>query len=190
MLEKLPENKIHLSTETLKIIGEPIEKLFLWGQSSCVFTVGEEQRVLTFGGFGGPGRHARRNYSLLLDHKSGLLTEMIFKASPSPRMGHTVTTVGNSTYLIGGRGGPSEILDDVWILQSTGNTWSKLECCGNLFQPRYSLVENIDPPFLSRSQIFHGSSVSLYAGTDMQLLQQLQKFMYLVDSVMEAYILV
>ncbi|ONM57712.1 tRNA wybutosine-synthesizing protein 2/3/4 [Zea mays] len=136
-LEKLRENKNHLSTTTLKISGEPIEKLFLWGQASCVFTIGEEQQVLTFGGFGGPGRHARRNYSLLLDHKSGLLTEMIFKASPSPRMGHTVTAVDNTTYIIGGRGGPSEILDDVWILPSVGNTWSKLECCGDLFRPRH-----------------------------------------------------
>lgn len=124
-----------------------------------MFTVGEEQQVLTFGGFGGPGRHARRNYSLLLDHKSGLLTEMIFKASPSPRMGHTVTAVGNSTYLIGGRGGPSEILDDVWVLQSTGNTWSKVECCGDLFQPRYCLDEIVWP--LCPFSIFYGRSVSL-----------------------------
>ncbi|ONM57722.1 tRNA wybutosine-synthesizing protein 2/3/4 [Zea mays] len=62
---------------------------------------------------------------------------MIFKASPSPRMGHTVTAVDNTTYIIGGRGGPSEILDDVWILPSVGNTWSKLECCGDLFRPRH-----------------------------------------------------
>ena len=136
-LEKLPENKNYLSTAALKISGEPIEKLFLWGQSSCVFTVGGEQRVLTFGGFGGPGRHSRRNCSLLLDHKSGSLTEMICKESPSPRMGHTVTSVGNSTYVIGGRGGPSEILDDVWVLQSTENAWLRLECIGNIFRPRY-----------------------------------------------------
>ncbi|CAN6205519.1 unnamed protein product [Urochloa humidicola] len=138
MLEKLPQNKnYHLSTAALKISGEPIEKLFLWGQSSCVFTVGGEQQVLTFGGFGGPGRHSRRNYSLLLDHKSCLLTEMIIKESPSPRMGHTLTSVGNSTYVIGGRGGPSEILDDVWVLQSTENTWLRLECSGDIFRPRH-----------------------------------------------------
>jgi len=164
----LPENKNYLSTAVLKISGEPIEKLFLWGQSSCVFTVGGEQRVLTFGGFGGPGRHSRRNCSLLLDHKSGLLTEMICKESPSPRMGHTVTSVGNSTYVIGGRGGPSEILDDVWVLQSTENTWLRLECIGNNFRP---------------------SSLSPDAGTGMLQLQQLQKYMSLADLVMKAYIL-
>ncbi|RLM85219.1 tRNA wybutosine-synthesizing protein 2/3/4 isoform X2 [Panicum miliaceum] len=63
--------------------------------------------------------------------------EMIFKESPSPRMGHTVTSVGNSTYVIGGRGGPSEILDDVWVLQSAENTWLRLECSGNIFRPRH-----------------------------------------------------
>ncbi|CAL5062533.1 unnamed protein product [Urochloa decumbens] len=137
-LEKLPQNKnCHLSTAALKISGEPIEKLFLWGQSSCVFTVRGEQQVLTFGGFGGPGRHSRRNYSLLLDHKSCLLKEMIIKESPSPRMGHTLTSVGNSTYVIGGRGGPSEILDDVWALQSTENTWLRLECSRDIFRPRH-----------------------------------------------------
>ncbi|XP_062189340.1 tRNA wybutosine-synthesizing protein 2/3/4 isoform X2 [Phragmites australis] len=136
--EELSETKnCHLFTAALNVSGESIEKLFLWGQSACAFTVGVEQQVLTFGGFGGPGRHARRNYSLLLDHKSGLLTELNFKESPSPRMGHTVTAVGNSIYVIGGRGGPSETLGDVWVLQSTENTWSRLECSGSFFRPRH-----------------------------------------------------
>ncbi|TVU38887.1 hypothetical protein EJB05_12282 [Eragrostis curvula] len=136
--EKLSENESdNLFSVPLHINGEPTEKLFLWGQSACVFNVGGEQQVLTFGGFGGPGRHARRNHSLLLDHKSGLLTEMNYKDSPSPRMGHTVTAVGNSIYVIGGRGGPAEILDDVWVLQSTEHTWSRLDCRGNFFRPRH-----------------------------------------------------
>jgi tRNA wybutosine-synthesizing protein 3 len=135
--EKSENENSHLVSVAVRISGEPIEKLFLWGQSACVFTVGGERQVLTFGGFGGPGRHARRSYSLLLDHKSGLLTEMNFKDSPPPRMGHTVTAVGNNIYIIGGRGGPSEILDDVWVLQSTEHTWSRLVCSGNFFCPRY-----------------------------------------------------
>ncbi|GJN32451.1 hypothetical protein PR202_gb20963 [Eleusine coracana subsp. coracana] len=63
--------------------------------------------------------------------------EMNFKDSPSPRMGHTITAVGNSIYVIGGRGGPSEILDDIWVLQSTEHTWSRLVCSGNFFHPRH-----------------------------------------------------
>jgi tRNA wybutosine-synthesizing protein 3 len=130
-----------LSVTELRTSGEPIEKLFLWGQSACVLTVGGEQCVLTFGGFGGPGRHSRRNYSLLLDPKSGLLTEISVKDTPSPRMGHTITSVGSHIYAIGGRAGPSEILDDVWLLQSTENRWSREECSGSVFQPRYCQAE-------------------------------------------------
>ncbi|KAK1680165.1 hypothetical protein QYE76_041013 [Lolium multiflorum] len=137
-LSALSGNKSsHLFVTELKTSGEPIEKLFLWGQSACTLTVGGEQCVLTFGGFGGPGRHSRRNYSLLLDPKSGLLTEIIVKDTPSPRLGHTITAVGNHIYAIGGRAGPSEILDDVWVLQSTENRWSRVECSGNIFQPRH-----------------------------------------------------
>lgn len=137
-LSALSRNKCcHLSITDLKISGEPIEKLFLWGQSACAVNVGGEQRVVTFGGFGGPGRHARRNYSLLLDQKSGLLTEINVKESPSPRMGHTVAVIDNHIYAIGGRAGPSEILEDVWVFQSTENRWSRVECTGNIFRPRH-----------------------------------------------------
>ncbi|KAG8080376.1 hypothetical protein GUJ93_ZPchr0007g3241 [Zizania palustris] len=127
----------YLSTAALEISGEPIEKLFLWGQSACALTVGTEHHVLTFGGFGGPGRHARRNYALLLNHRSGLLTEIKVTESPSPRMGHTVTVVGNDIYVVGGRGGPSEILDDVWVLQNSKNRWSRVDCSGDFFRPRH-----------------------------------------------------
>nr|CAB3458087.1 unnamed protein product [Digitaria exilis] len=69
--------------------------------------------------------------------------EMILKEFPSPRLGHTLTSVGNSTYVIGGRGGPSEILDDVWVLQSSENTWLRLECSGNTFRPRWETLGDI-----------------------------------------------
>uniref|UniRef100_A0A0D9WZF4 tRNA wybutosine-synthesizing protein 2/3/4 n=1 Tax=Leersia perrieri TaxID=77586 RepID=A0A0D9WZF4_9ORYZ len=127
----------HLCTATLEVTGESIEKLFLWGQSACALTVGREHHILTFGGFGGPGRHARRNYSLLLNHRSGSLTELEVTETPSPRMGHTVTAVGNYIYVVGGRGGPTYILNDVWVLDSTNSRWSKVDCDGDLFRPRH-----------------------------------------------------
>lgn len=130
-----------LSTAALEITGEPIEKLFLWGQSACALTVGREHHILTFGGFGGPGRHARRNYSLLVNPGSGLLTELKVTESPSPRMGHTITVVGNDIYVVGGRGGPSEILNDIWVLERSNNRWSKVDCSGDFFRPRYCLDE-------------------------------------------------
>uniref|UniRef100_A0A0E0I1D3 tRNA wybutosine-synthesizing protein 2/3/4 n=1 Tax=Oryza nivara TaxID=4536 RepID=A0A0E0I1D3_ORYNI len=137
-LPTLSGNTTHcLSTAALEITGEPIEKLFLWGQSACALTVGREHHILTFGGFGGPGRHARRNYSLLVNPGSGLLTELKVTGSPSPRMGHTITVVGNDIYVVGGRGGPSEILNDIWVLERSNNRWSKVDCSGDFFRPRH-----------------------------------------------------
>uniref|UniRef100_A0A0E0EBY0 tRNA wybutosine-synthesizing protein 2/3/4 n=1 Tax=Oryza meridionalis TaxID=40149 RepID=A0A0E0EBY0_9ORYZ len=126
-----------ISPSWCHITGEPIEKLFLWGQSACALTVGREHHILTFGGFGGPGRHARRNYSLLVNPGSGLLTELKVTESPSPRMGHTITVVGNDIYVVGGRGGPSEILNDIWVLERSNNRWSKVDCSGDFFRPRH-----------------------------------------------------
>nr|Q8H4D4.1 RecName: Full=tRNA wybutosine-synthesizing protein 2/3/4; Includes: RecName: Full=tRNA wybutosine-synthesizing protein 3 homolog; Short=tRNA-yW-synthesizing protein 3; AltName: Full=tRNA(Phe) 7-((3-amino-3-carboxypropyl)-4-demethylwyosine(37)-N(4))-methyltransferase; Includes: RecName: Full=tRNA wybutosine-synthesizing protein 2 homolog; Short=tRNA-yW-synthesizing protein 2; AltName: Full=tRNA(Phe) (4-demethylwyosine(37)-C(7)) aminocarboxypropyltransferase [Oryza sativa Japonica Group]BAC20692. len=137
-LPTLSGNTTHcLSTAALEITGEPIEKLFLWGQSACALTVGREHHILTFGGFGGPGRHARRNYSLLVNPGSGLLTELKVTGSPSPRMGHTITVVGNDIYVVGGRSGPSEILNDIWVLERSNNRWSKVDCSGDFFRPRH-----------------------------------------------------
>lgn len=129
-------SKCFLSVVMLKIVGEPIEKLSLWGQSACVLnTVGKKQ-VIIFGGFGGLGRHARRDYSLLLDPQSGLLRELEVTSSPSPRLGHTSSLVDSSIFVIGGRGGPLDILNDVWVLNTTENRWSILECSGHFFKPR------------------------------------------------------
>lgn len=121
----------------LKIVGEPIEKLFLWGQSACTLNSGGQERILVFGGFGGLGRHERRNSLLMLDPQSGLLSEINSTKPPSPRLGHTSSMVGGDVYVIGGRGGPSQILNDVWALHTTENRWSLLECTGSAFNPRH-----------------------------------------------------
>ncbi|KAJ1266273.1 hypothetical protein BS78_08G138400 [Paspalum vaginatum] len=55
MLDKLTINrKNHLPMVPLKISGEPVEKVLLWGQYSCVFIAGEEHKVPTIYSFGGP----------------------------------------------------------------------------------------------------------------------------------------
>ncbi|XP_038981938.1 tRNA wybutosine-synthesizing protein 2/3/4 isoform X2 [Phoenix dactylifera] len=129
--------KCFLSVVMLKIVGEPIEKLFLWGQSACASNNGGQEHILVFGGFGGVGRHERRNCSLVLDPQSGLLSEINSTKPPSPRLGHTASMVGREIYVIGGRGGPSQILNDVWVLDTTENRWSLLECTGSAFNPRH-----------------------------------------------------
>ncbi|KAK7264475.1 hypothetical protein RJT34_32084 [Clitoria ternatea] len=128
-----------MSIAHFEIVGEPIEKLFLWGHSACALDDANHKKVVVFGGFGGTGRHARRNDLLLLDPYSGNLE--IFRTfdctSPSPRIGHTASLVGDCMFVIGGRTGPDKILNDVWILSTTKNCWKLLQCGGSVFPPRH-----------------------------------------------------
>ncbi|KAK8470851.1 hypothetical protein PHAVU_003G078700 [Phaseolus vulgaris] len=128
-----------VSISHFDIVGEPAGKLFLWGHSACGLNNAGVKKVIIFGGFGGMGRHARRNDLLLLDPYSGNL-EMVSTvgcASPTPRLGHTASLVGNCMFVIGGRTGPDKILSDVWILDTTMNSWKLLQCSDNLFLPRH-----------------------------------------------------
>ncbi|KAL4628383.1 hypothetical protein ACB092_05G234400 [Castanea dentata] len=117
---------------------EAVEKLYLWGHSAC--SLASEKKVLVFGGFGGVGRHARRNEALVLDPNSGTL-EVIGgvegSGSPSPRLGHSCCLVGDCAFVIGGRGDPVNVLDDVWVLNRAKSGWRLAECGGSVFPPRH-----------------------------------------------------
>ena len=106
--------------------------------SACGLGDADHKKVIVFGGFGGMGRHARRNDLLLLDPYSGNLdmVSTVGCASPSPRLGHTASLVGNRMFVIGGRTGPDKILSDVWILDTTKNSWNLLQCGDSGFPPR------------------------------------------------------
>jgi tRNA wybutosine-synthesizing protein 3 len=132
--EPVPNQNHTLSASDLYITGEPIEQLFLWGQSASIYS---SNKVLIFGGFGGIGRHSRRNYSLILDPISGSLATLDVLRPPLERMGHSISLVGEDLYVIGGRAGPLEILNDVWVLKKNVNEWMQLECSGDMFKPRY-----------------------------------------------------
>lgn len=126
-----------VSVDLLRIVGEPTEKLFLWGQSGCILNIEKQKHVLTFGGFGGEGRHARRNYTLMLEPQSGLLKEIDVLSSPSSRLGHTASVIGYNVFVIGGRGDPTQILNDVWVLHAVEKRWTLLECSGSIFRQRH-----------------------------------------------------
>lgn len=130
-------HKLSLSVVTLMILGGPIEKLFLWGHSASPLISEGVKEVLIFGGFGGVGHHARRNYTLLLDTQSGRLKQIDAIGSPSPRVGHTSTAVENILYVIGGRGGPLQIFNDVWAFNPTEKRWTLLKSTGHTFHPRH-----------------------------------------------------
>ena len=120
----------------MMIDGEPLEKLFLWGHSACTLDDLDNTKVLIFGGFGGMGRHSRRNDSLLLDSLWGKLKTISSQKAPCPRLGHTSSMVGDLMFLIGGRADPVNILNDVWALDAAKGDWKLLECTGTVFPPR------------------------------------------------------
>lgn len=126
----------HLSVVPMVIVGEPVEKLFLWGHSACVVDDKDGNEILVFGGFGGIGRHARRNESLLLNPFSGHLKVIDVEGSPIQRLGHTCSFVGDCVFVIGGRADPVNILGDAWFLNATTNQWRLAECSGSVFPPR------------------------------------------------------
>jgi len=92
---------------------------------------------LVFGGFGGVGRHSRRNEALVLDPYCGTL-EVIgsVEPNPSPRLGHSCCLVGDCAFVIGGRGDPVNVLGDVWVLNRAKSEWRLAECSGSAFPPR------------------------------------------------------
>ncbi|OAY25926.1 hypothetical protein MANES_16G007200v8 [Manihot esculenta] len=119
------------------IVGEPLERLFLWGHSACTLDGKKSKDILLFGGFGGMGRHARRNDTLLLDPLNGMLKAINAVGAPSPRLSHTASLVGDFLFVIGGRSDPLNILGDVWILNTASNEWRLSECTGSVFLPRH-----------------------------------------------------
>nr|XP_043622298.1 tRNA wybutosine-synthesizing protein 2/3/4 [Erigeron canadensis] len=123
--------ELSLPIKPIVITGEPIEKLHLWGHSACTLkTTKDVKSVLVFGGFGGMGRHARRNDSWLLDSVSGQLELVVFESTPSPRLGHTASLAGDLMFVIGGRADPENVLNDVWVLNTTTNEWKQAQCSG------------------------------------------------------------
>ncbi|KAI3680535.1 hypothetical protein L6452_35307 [Arctium lappa] len=123
--------ELSLPIKPMVITGEPIEKLYLWGHSACTLeTTKNPKSVLLFGGFGGMGRHARRKDSWLLDSVSGQLELVDFANSLPPRLGHTASLVGDLMFVIGGRADPGNVLNDVWVLNTTNNEWKQLQCGG------------------------------------------------------------
>ncbi|PSS24836.1 TRNA wybutosine-synthesizing protein [Actinidia chinensis var. chinensis] len=127
---------VSLSIVQMMIIGEPVGKLYLWGHSACTLDR-FNHKVLIFGGFGGVGRHSRRNDSLLFDLSCGKLEKISVQEAPSPRLGHTSSMVGDLMFLIGGRADPVNILNDVWALNTAKSEWKVLNCTGSVFPPRH-----------------------------------------------------
>ncbi|XP_031253784.1 tRNA wybutosine-synthesizing protein 2/3/4 isoform X1 [Pistacia vera] len=132
------DSSCSLSATQIMISGDPIEKSYLWGHSACTLgTTNCDYKILVFGGFGGMGRHGRRNDTLLLDPLQGTLKVIHAESFPSPRLGHTSSLVGDRMFVIGGRDHPLNILSDVWVFNINNNAWTLVECAGCVFPPRH-----------------------------------------------------
>ncbi|XP_030491672.2 tRNA wybutosine-synthesizing protein 2/3/4 [Cannabis sativa] len=126
-----------LSVVKMEIVGEPVEKLFVWGHSACKLGSSNNNGIMVFGGFGGMGRHSRRNYCLLLDSFTGTLTAFDAEGGPSPRLSHSSSLVGDSMFVIGGRADPENILSEVWVLNTAKREWKLVKCSGCIFPSRH-----------------------------------------------------
>ncbi|XP_050367895.1 tRNA wybutosine-synthesizing protein 2/3/4 [Argentina anserina] len=126
-----------LSVVEVEVSGESEENLYLWGHSACALGEKVGSEILVFGGFGGVGRHARRNQCMLVDTLSGSLRRIRVESGPSPRLGHTACLVGDCVFVIGGRADPEKVLSDVWVLDIRKNEWKLVECSGDVFPPRH-----------------------------------------------------
>ncbi|KAG8385740.1 hypothetical protein BUALT_Bualt03G0076600 [Buddleja alternifolia] len=123
-----------INLSIVEVIGEPVERLFLWGHSACTV---DQNKIIIFGGFGGIGRHARRNELLLLNAESGMVEIIAAAGGPSPRLGHTSSLVGDFLYVIGGRADPLNILNEVWVFNKAKKEWKLVQCSGSFFPPRH-----------------------------------------------------
>lgn len=100
---------------------------------------GSYSNVLVFDGFGGMGRRSRRNDYLLLDPLSGKLKAIEIEGAPSQQLHQTASVVGDFDFVIGVRSDPSNVLNDVWVLNTAKMKWKLVQCASNVFPPRRSL---------------------------------------------------
>ncbi|KAL8032845.1 hypothetical protein ABFX02_13G123600 [Erythranthe guttata] len=129
-----PLEVFDIDLSIVKVVGEPVERLFLWGHSACTLN---QKKIIVFGGFGGIGRHERKNDLLILDSESGIMDIITAAGAPSPRLGHAASIVGDYMFVIGGRADPMNILNEVWVFNTVKAEWKLLQCTGSLFPPRH-----------------------------------------------------
>lgn len=126
----------------------------------------DNKRMLIHGGIGLSGLRVGDTWVLDLSENSlfGTWQEVVTQPSPTARSGHTLTYIGkNQTILFGGRGLGYEVLNDVWLFDSTGGhlRWLQL-----LFE-----LQNI-PGGLSLPRVGHsatlilGGCLLIYGGED------------------------
>ncbi|KAJ0229447.1 hypothetical protein HA466_0316080 [Hirschfeldia incana] len=99
-----------------------------WGHT-CNATK-EGRFVYVFGGFGGDG--CLTNQVHVFDVERQIWTEPVIRGvPPSPRDGHSCTTVGDNLFVFGGTDGKHS-LNDLHVLDTSSHTWKCIEVSGEV----------------------------------------------------------
>lgn len=99
---------------------------------AALFTMGEHRSMDNVGVFGGMGMSTRLNSYDLYSYSGYKSTRPYIPAlssiSPSSRMCHTITDLGNTgSLLVGGRLSPDQGLTDCWLWHKWLNTWERVD---------------------------------------------------------------
>ncbi|KAM3308305.1 F-box/kelch-repeat protein [Capsicum chacoense] len=126
----------------------------------------DKRRMLIHGGIGLAGLRLGDTWVLELSENLhlGVWEEIVTHPSPPSRSGHTLTRVGgNQTILFGGRGLGYEVLNDVWLFDTSEGHWRWVQLLFDL----QNIPQGLTLPRVGHSaNLIIGGRLLIYGGED------------------------